>query len=99
VRSHVLVLLYLLHSIVFHINDDRIVHDDGGDVLVNVVEPAERGRVNVINGLENVMLISADHAMRRRSWTPLILPRNVMGRYMKGDVPMFVFNVVYRRGL
>jgi hypothetical protein len=88
-----------LHLIAFRINDDRIAHDDGGDVLVNVVEPVELGRVNVINGLENVMLIFADHVMRRKSWIPLILPRNVMGRCMKEDVPMFVSNVVFRRGL
>lgn len=35
----------------------RIVHDDGGDVRVNGVELVDRGLVNVINGLGNVMLI------------------------------------------
>ena len=38
-------------------SDCRIVHDDGGDVRVNGVPLVDRGLVNVINGLENVMLI------------------------------------------
>ena len=38
-------------------SDCRIVHDDGGDVLVNEVQLVGRGLVNVINGRENVMLI------------------------------------------
>ena len=37
----------------------RIVHDDGGDVLVNGAELVDHGLVNVINGLENVTLIYA----------------------------------------
>jgi hypothetical protein len=35
--------------------DRRIVPDDGGVVPVNVAAHAGHGRVNVINGRENVM--------------------------------------------
>ena len=37
--------------------DCRIVHVDGGVVRVNEVQLADSGLVNVINGLESVMLI------------------------------------------
>jgi hypothetical protein len=77
----------------------RIVHDDGGDVHVNAVEPVEHGVVNVINGLGNVTLIYVGVVMLMIFLIRLILPRNGMGRCMRGDVRMFVFNVVRLNGL
>ena len=59
----------------------------------------EHGVVNVINGVVNVMLIYVGVVMLMIFLIRLILPRNGMGRCMKGDVRMFVFNVVRLNGL
>jgi hypothetical protein len=79
--------------------DFRIVLDDGEDVLVNVVEHVELGLVNVINGLENVMLIYVGVVMLLRYLILLILLRNGMGRYLRGVVLIFLFNEGRQRGL
>lgn len=71
----------------------RIVLDDGGDAHVNEADPVEHGPVNVISGLENVMLTFVYHVMRRRFLIRRILPRSEMGRFSKVDVRMFVFSV------
>lgn len=82
-----------------NIVDFRIVLDDGEDVLVNVVEHVQLGLVNVINGLENVMLIYVGVVMLLRYLILLILPRNGMGRYLRQGVLIFLFNEGPQRGL
>lgn len=87
--------IYSHHNVV----NSRIVLEDGGDVRVNAEEHVERTLVNVISGIENVMLIFVGLVMLPKFLILLILARNGMGRFMRVVVLMFAFNVEKRRGL
>lgn len=77
----------------------RIVHVDGGDVRVNEVVHAEHGHVSVINGIANVMSISAIPATQQKSSTPSTSPKNGMAKCLREVVRMYVSNVAYQNEL
>jgi len=82
-----------------HVHVLRIVHVDGGDVRVNEVVHAEHGHVSVINGIANVMSISAIPATQQKSSTPSTSPKNGMAKCLREVVRMYVSNVAYQNEL
>jgi hypothetical protein len=77
----------------------RTVLVGGGDVRVNEVVRAEHGHASVISGLVNVTSISAIPATQQTSSTPSTLPKNGMGKCLRGVVRMYVSNVAKQNEL